>query len=130
MGTVVDETNHYVEGFVMFDDVAIETTDKAAYDSAVVGDTVMKFTVTDDIEPGTEDKEDGDADPGKKNLNWLWISSAVLGAVIIVVVIIYFVQKYAPKKKAKVKASSFDKRFKDNPDSIKNKSDKYKNMKD
>ena len=130
MGTVVDETNHYVEGFVMFDDVAIETTDKAAYDSAVAGDTVMKFTVTDDIEPGTEDKEDGDADPGKKNLNWLWISSAVLGAVIIVVVIIYFVQKYAPKKKAKVKASSFDKRFKDNPDSIKNKSDKYKNMKD
>lgn len=124
-------TYDYFSGFAMFDNIDIQKIEASEYNAATTNEAahVLKDTLTDSktIDKGSDSK---DKDKTKNNLGWLWISSAVIGALIIAAVIVYLVKKVIPKRKALKNMPSYDARRAQSPDSLKKREDKYKNMKD
>lgn len=57
-----------------------------------------------------EEGKEPDAEPEKANLNWLYITSGVVGGVIVVVVAIVLIKKFAPKRKQRLTKSSANKK--------------------
>lgn len=127
-----DVTYDYFSGFAMFDNIDIQKIEASEYNTANTDEAanVLKDTLTDSKNINKGDDEDNTDDSGKNNLGWLWISSAVIGALIIAAVVVYLVKKVIPKRKALKNMPSYDARRAQSPDSLKKREDKYKNLKD
>ncbi|MEG1608867.1 MAG: hypothetical protein RR348_03285, partial [Clostridia bacterium] len=78
--------------------------------SAEAAKTNFRIVFTKDDANAEEGQEPG-AEPAKKaNLNWLYITSGVVGGVIVIVVVIVIVKKVAPKRKQRLTKSSASKK--------------------
>lgn len=125
-----DVVYDYCTGFALFDNIDVQKIESSEYNAASTDADahVLKDTLTDskNIDAGT----DSDKDDDKNSLSWLWISSIVIGALMIIAVIVYFVKKVLPKRRALKNLPSYDARRANSPDSLKKREDKYKNMKD
>lgn len=106
---LVDEDGKYIEA---------ENADKYLLTNRVIR--------ADDEKKDEEEKPDDEANPDKgNNLTWLYISSIVIAAVMIVVIAVWLIKKYVPKNlfKRKKVASYSRKEEKDDKKSNGNKSD-------
>lgn len=67
---------------------------------------MINFTEDDaSADSNTTEKED-EEDEETSDLMWLWITSGVIGAFIVIAVIVYLIKKYAPKRKRRLTKKS------------------------
>ncbi|MEG1535353.1 MAG: hypothetical protein RR416_00115 [Clostridia bacterium] len=76
-----------------------ETIDETLIDDALVKANYRIVFSEDDATAPEEETTPKPEEKKKNDLLWLWISSGVVGAFIVVAVIIYLIKKYAPKRK-------------------------------
>lgn len=104
---------HMVEGYAFFDNFEVDKISEDDYKAATNTDestgTVMdvannyaiNFTEEDANAEEEPDEDDETEDPGTSDLIWLWITSAVIGVILLVVVIVVLVRKYTASRKFK-----------------------------
>ena len=104
---------HMVEGYAFFDNFEVDKISEDDYKAATNTDestgTVMdvannyaiNFTEEDANAEEEPDEDEETEDPATGDLIWLWITSAVIGVILLVVVIVVLVRKYTASRKFK-----------------------------
>ncbi len=112
--------SYWAKGYVFADNFVVEELTKAEYTAQAPEDAkVDPATFDEDIASKTykiaysnedakadeetedEDEEETTTDPEAKNWLWLYITSGVIGGILVVILVIYLIKRYAPKKKFK-----------------------------
>lgn len=106
---------NFVQGYAFFDNVTFESIDKETFENSSDGSLSKKITFTDEdaYKEAPTENETNNTESG--SLLWLYISSGIIGALIIIVVIAFIIKKYwykiAPifKKNKGTTLSDYDK---------------------
>ncbi len=121
---------NFVQGYAFFDNVAFETSTKEEFEKSSDGSNSKKITFTDEDAYKEAPKEEDENNNESGSLLWLYISSGVIGALIIIVVIAFLIKKYwykiAPlfKKNKGTTLGDYDKNHPSNQNNVQKPSQK------
>lgn len=112
--------SYWESGYLFIDNFSVEELTEADYTAAAPADGVVdpdneaysesvaaktyKISYTNDdatADEETEDEDDDDDnndDSEQKNWLWLYITSGIIGGILVIILVIYIIKRYAPKK--------------------------------
>lgn len=94
-----------IDGYAFFDNFSIDTITQEEFEAATGDDmsvaTNYSVTFTQEDADAEEDTTDegGDDTPANTDLIWVWITTGIIGAILIVVVIVVLVKKYTHSRR-------------------------------
>ena len=123
--------SYWESGYVFIDNFTVEELDKdtyeaqttdydakldpnnEAYDATLTAKTYKIAYTNEDAtaeeEDDDDDEEEEETESESKNWLWLYITSGVIGGILVIILTIYIIKKYAPKKKFKVNKKTLTK---------------------
>ncbi len=123
--------SYWESGYVFIDNFTVEEMNKDAYTAATEGydakldpdneaydatltSKTYKIDYTNEdatAEEETDDDDEEEEEPATDTKDWLWlyITSGVIGGILVIILLIYIIKKYAPKKKFKVNKKTLTK---------------------
>ena len=112
--------SYWASGYVFADNFTVEELSKDEYEAQAPTDAQVdpatfneeiasktyKIAYTNEDAQADEEADDDDEEettPDSESKNWLWlyITSGVIGGILVVILVIYLIKRYAPKKKIK-----------------------------
>ena len=98
--------SYWEKGYLFADNFTVEEIEQADYDAGVEGAATYKIAYTNedakaDPEEDEEEEENNGSNSESKNWLWLYITSGIIGGILVIILTIYIIRKYAPKKKIK-----------------------------
>ena len=114
--------SYWETGYLFADNFTVEEIDKDTYEASAPSDDALdpskeayseavasktyKIAYTNEDAEAEEEKDDDEEeekseDKEQKNWLWLYITSGVIGGILVIILVIYIIKKYAPKKSGK-----------------------------
>lgn len=97
--------SYWEYGYLFVDNFTVEEIEASTYDDEAITNnaTTYKISYTQEDasaeeESDEEESEEEEEEEEQKNWLWLYITSGIIGGLLVIILVIYIIKKYAPKK--------------------------------